>query len=261
MDPAMIQRLADIEARMYRLSDVDPHLKVGVYSRPGVGKTALVGSMVEMCPEDKIVIIGDAEHGDTTLRLHYPPSKYPNLRIFPIEKAEDCNDMYMFCLMNKDRIYGVALDTLTEIQKKFMGKILRENHQANPQKHDPDVAQLADWGKNTEQMRKLIRAFRDLPMHVWFTAHHDVDKDEQTGARELGPAVTPKLRVDFTGAVDVIGYMFAVEEEGKTVRRMLTQPTQQVIAKCRMESRVPRVMNNPKFADLYWAVMGGKPQQ
>ena len=51
---------------------------------------------------------------------------------------------------------------------------------------------LQDWGTLTDRMRGLVRAFRDLPLHVVAITHADVQVDDSSVRRNELPMVWPK---------------------------------------------------------------------
>jgi len=193
--------------------------------------------------------------------------------------------------------YTVAIDSLTELQKRSMDRILDIKHgtgivansgdiiitdtseieaapeDSKPSEPDEDVsilsgfadfevkaATLPDYGSNTNQMRKLVRAFRDLPMNVVFTALEQEVKDEVTGEMFTRPALTAKLAEDVLGYVDIVGYYYTrlVREEGKDdrIERILqVQPFKNRQAKDR-SGRLGNGLINPTFTRIMNLITG-----
>jgi len=86
---------------------------------------------------------------------------------------------------------------------------------------------------NIEEMRKIIRFFRDLPMNVVFICLPKDEHDEQYGTLIRKPSLSGKLPEEVCGYVDEVFYMFTKEEEDKITRHFLTQPTERFVAKDR----------------------------
>ena len=64
---------------------------------------------------------------------------------------------------------------------------------------------LSDYGIMTDQLRDLLRKFRDLPCHFGVSALERRDVDEQDSKVKYRPAVTPAVMNDLVGMVDIIG--------------------------------------------------------
>jgi hypothetical protein len=157
---------------------------------------------------------------------------------------------------------SVVLDSLTDIQKKSLDDIMQDAKRL--EKHDPDKANLEDYGKNTTQIRRMCRFFRDLPMNVIFVCLPADDK-EDSGEPIVRPLLTPKLAEEVMGYVDVVGYLFvrkATAEEGskkvKLERRMLVQQYDKFRAKIRVPEGVepPMAIVEPTFDKIYNIVVG-----
>jgi len=57
-------------------------------------------------------------------------------------------------------------------------------------------------------MQMMIRAFRDLPMHVFFVCAQQYTQDE-TKKMHYTPALTGKLAAQAQGFVDIVGFLRA----------------------------------------------------
>ena len=102
-------------------------------------------------------------------------------------------------------------------------------------RHDPDIPEQRDYLRSAGQMRRLVRFFRDLPIHVFFTASAAWLQDPQTRENKLWPSLTGKLAFEIPGLVEIVGYLAIVENEDKTERWLFTQPSGRFEAKDRTE--------------------------
>ena len=156
----------------------------------------------------------------------------------------------------------VVLDSLTEIQKFSMGQIMNEVVTASPDR-DPDIPSVREWGKNIEQVRRLVRAFRDLPMNVIFTALANSEKDAKTGVVKTKPALSGKLANGVAGFMDIVVYLYkkAINKDGEdvVVRAMLTTSTDQYVCKDR-SNRLPMVMEDPTMPKAHAEIHGANKQ-
>jgi len=226
-----------------KLSEKEPGIKIIVYGPPGVGKTYFSSS----APKALFV---DVEGGTLSIK-----NAGRQLDVVKVNKFRDIFEIHKFLASGKHEYESVIVDSLTELQKKSMDGIIEEAYRKDPTKRDPDVAELRDWGKNTAQLRKAVRYFRDLPMNVIFTALAKESKDERTGEISIGPDLTPKLQNDVAGYLDIIGHMSAKDKEDGIVRQMLVQPTGKYMAKDR-SGRLGKVVNAPDFRQILDVIEG-----
>lgn len=110
-------------------------------------------------------------------------------------------------------IYGVVFDSVTDIYKvlledvreKEMQKVLaKAEAQGTVAEVDPFFNDRGYYGVMTEQMRQIIRRFRDLPCHFGMSALTRQDMDEDSGEIIYGPALNPALQTDLLGWVDLV---------------------------------------------------------
>lgn len=158
---------------------------------------------------------------------------------------------------NEPLIYeSVVMDTFDEIQKKSMDGILLEPKRL--EKQDPDKATLDDWGKNHQQSRKLVRFFKDLPLHLVMLCH-DVNDSEETGEPMVRPMMTPKLATEVMGYMDMVGYLYVKPTDtNPEERKMLIKPWKKYRAKIRCPEGVvaPMALTNPVWDDVYQYIGG-----
>jgi hypothetical protein len=137
----------------------------------------------------------------------------------------------------------VIIDSLTEIQKFSMNDIMRQVV-AEDSDRDPDMPSMREYGKNLEQTRRLVRAFRDLPLHTIFTALEDYDKDDVSKKNNFMPLLTGKAQKEVPAFFDIVLHMRVYpdpENEGGHLRLLQSQTTDKVRAKDRT-GRLPSVL-------------------
>ena len=281
-----------METRIHKIDDKPGYVKMLVYGPVGVGKTRFSATAPNL-------IFGNSESGTLSI-------SGIDVDCYPIQKFTDMNDLGEFlfdhCALRdklrravkqkakpaeiaaiKEDLWSLAhtgergdkepalydsvvLDSLSDIQKKSLDEILGDTKRL--EKHDIDKANLEDYGKNTQQSRKMCRFFRDLPMHVIFVCL-PVDDKEDSGEPIVRPMLTPKLAEEVMGFVDVVGYMFnkrskKLGEDGKPVilRKMLLQPMDKFRAKFRTPPGVvpPQTITDPTFRKIF-DISRGKYQE
>jgi len=224
-----------------------------VYGTPGAGKTVLAGS-ADAVPEMRPVLFIDVEGGTFSLR-----ERSPEVDVVRVTSWMDLQKIYDELYLMKHGYRTVVLDSLTEIQKFSMMNIMTDLVQEYPDR-DADIPSIREWGKNIEQVRKFVRAYRDLPMHTIFTALSSSDKNAKTGMMLHKPALSGKLAMEVGGFVDVLVYMYTKAMDGEIRRLMLTANTDEYVAKDRSDS-LPGVLESPDMATMYKYMFADKQEQ
>jgi hypothetical protein len=223
------------------------NLNILVYGESGIGKTIFAGS-ADAVPELRPVLFVDIEGGTFSLQnMGY------KVDVVRVQTWKQMQDLYNELHEGKHPYKTIVLDSLTEIQKFNMYNVMTELI-ANKPDADPDVPGMREWGKNIEQMRRYVRAFRDLPVNTIFTALQKEEKDDRTGVRWIKPSMSGKLASEVAAFLDVVLYYYQKEmaDGDATVmkRFMLTQKTQSQIAKDR-SGRLPIVIEDPTMRVLF----------
>lgn len=130
---------------------------------------------------------------------------------------------------------SVAIDSLTELNTANVRDVVEVAASASS-KHDPELPEMQDYLRSAVQMRRIVRAFRDLPMNTIITCLADTRENPRTRRKQLVPSLTGKLVFEVPAIFDIVGYLGIVEEEGEPDRRELfVQPTEDMEAKDRSE--------------------------
>jgi phage nucleotide-binding protein len=168
-------------------------LKVLVYGQAGCGKTTLSKTL------PKPVVLS-AEGGLLSL-------KDDNIPYIEIKSMTDLHDAYAW-LQDSDEFESVVLDSISEIAEVVL---------AHEKKINKDGR--AAYGEMDVQLSEIIRAFRDLDMHVLMTAKLEKQQDEM--GRMLyfpslpGNKTAQKLPYFFD---EVLALRIEKDEDGKTQR-------------------------------------------
>jgi hypothetical protein len=217
-----------------------------VYGGSGVGKTLLTGTAAHV-PEMSPMLVIDAEEGSMTLNaLSDVADKIDVVPMRDWRKMQSVyNDLYSGRLPYKT----VTVDSGTEVQQLAMNDVLGADGKVLDTGITPE---FKDWYKNTEQIRRMIRAFRDLPMHTIITALEMDSLDPRTKVTMKRPAFSNKLSQQIPAFFDTVLYMYTKEVKGDApnLRLCLTDKTDRVVAKCRAQG-VPQVIENPTMPVLY----------
>lgn len=221
-----------------------------IYGDPGAGKTVLAASS-DIVPEMRPVIFVDVEGGTFSIR-----DRYPDVHVVRVQTWDDMQRIYDALLMSDHEYRTVVLDSLTEIQKFSMYNIMEFLVRKEPDR-DPDIPSMREWGKNIEQIRKFVRAFRDLPMHSIFTALAKTDKDMKTGAMKTTPSLSGKLANEVAGFLDIVGYQYTKVMDDELRRFLLTATTDKFVAKDR-SGLLPQTIEDPTMSTIFGFAFGNE---
>lgn len=221
-------------------------LNILVYGDSGVGKTVLAGS-ADAVPSMRPVLFVDIEGGTESLR-----GMYDDVETVRVQTWKQMQEVYDVLHSGNHDYSTVVLDSLTEIQKFNMYNIMTDLVN-NKEGVDPDIPGMREWGKNIEQMRRFVRAFRDLEMHSIFTALMRSDKDQKSGVIKMKPSMSGKIADEVAAFLDIVMYYYVKEVEGEngpeTKRLLLTRATERVVAKDRSNT-LPMIIEDPTMGML-----------
>jgi len=237
--------------KVTRVEQRAPFINLLVYGPPGVGKTVLAGSASDVAEMSPVLFI-DIEGGTFSLR-----KRYPDVDVVRVEDWKAFQKLYLELRKGDSGYKTLVMDSLTEIQKYSMYLIMQDLIKSDPDR-DPDVPGMREWGKNTEQIRRTVRAFRDLPLNCIFTALSATDRDNR-GVTMTKPSLSGKLSGEVAGFVDIVAYMYVKMVEGSPQRLLLTSGTDKEIAKDRRD-KLPTIMHNPTMTDIHNNIFEGEPE-
>lgn len=238
--------------KIQRVVERRPHFNMLVYGDSGTGKTYLAGTAYAV-PEMQRMLFIDIEGGSLTLR-----KDFPNIETVRIESWKQMQELYDALRAGGHGFNTVALDSLTEIQKFNMDQIMLKLIEGNDER-DMDVPSLREWGKNLEQIRRFVRAFRDLPLNVIFTALRRIDKDRLNRPINM-PSLSGKMAGEVAAFLDIVLYYSIKEVDDpdgpgkKQLRVLQSAATESTTAKDR-SGLLPPVMVGPTMEQLYDAIV------
>lgn len=236
-----------LDALMSRITTVDnksKYLKILVYGNPGTGKTVFTAT----APSPLII---DVEKGAHSINNHPQLMRAKALEYKSLFQVEQLIKYLAADTPQLSEFKTIVVDSFSELQKRDLDAIVTEEaaKDANRNKFLPLGP---DYNVNTEHMRMIASALRDLDRHIIVTCHVKEEKDETTGRILKRPNLTPKLAGTLAGIFDVVGYMATSGAGENTVRTLQVHPTADVTAKTRI-GNLPAVIENPTFDAIYTA--------
>lgn len=253
-EPREDQPEGDILDSAVSLADVQERLNGLWYGPWGTGKTSAIATMANLGP----MVMINAEAGLKRKPLQRLGINTDNIRVIPDPDAGQeltysmLEDVF-WALANRlvddpDYVVGTAWDSVTEIHKKLLDQVVDHQYQ-KAQRGGKDRDQFfidrADYGVMTEQMRLLMRRFRDLPCHFAVTALERREKDDD-GAVLYQPAVTPALQNELGGWMDIVVHTETAEIGGVEEYRGQLRNIGKYQGKDRW-SATPRKLVDPTF--------------
>lgn len=221
------------------------------YGDPGAGKTYLCGTAQDVKELSPVLHLG-LEMGLLTVAYR---KDYDAREIRSIDQLIAVHDLLEEDQKSAKPYYkSLVIDNITELQKLDMGYVMAETKRnaKNPDNVDIDVPSPREWGKSGERMRRIIRSFRDMPIHTFTTAWKGSDYDESTNVVSYYPMLPGKLKGEIPGYYDVVGFLTVdlINNGADTLRKLQVQGTRRVIAKDRT-STLGGVVEDPTIPKLW----------
>lgn len=258
-------------------------LNMLIYGKHGAGKTTLFASAVDCEGMDDVLVI-TAEGGTVVFEDNDRIAAYEGLDILKVDRIEQFQKAYEFvkahCSLREagnedglrqlqdmvlpadedgsDRLRKyrtVIIDSLSEIEALNLSKILNLDALGLDAGDDMEVAGFPQFRKNMHIMQRIVRQFRDLPIHVLVTCSQAYEKDERN-VYHYSPKLTGQLRDIIQGFFDVVGWLVVGQKPDESTpgpRRLFVQPQAspaKADAKCRLAAYKQDFFDNPTMADI-----------
>lgn len=253
------------------LDDLQVFYRGLYYGNPGKGKSTAIAQAARF---GKLVYI-DADNGlkAAALRRHGIPTH--NIEPHPALTFPEMLELHQELLLrlaDGEPIFALAWDTTTKSAEGFLDEVMprslaKSERKARKQSQENDRSEfevyLEDRGEVVEMMKKLLRLFHGLDLHLLLGAHARRDKDED-GAVQVSPAMSPSVNASFAGWMDFMIYCQSESFEGDPSLDEwegeefmgLTRPVGRFAAKDRFGA-LPKRMINPGF-DRVLGYLDGK---
>lgn len=189
------------------------------YGDGGTGKTTDLASLANLGR----VLYVDAESGIKRKPLEALGVNVKNIELLTYEEGQlnfpELEDAFWSVKSDldgdPDSWVGMVWDSGTEIYHALLDNIVgqrvskaealgRQGKKVAEVMSDRFFVDRDNYGVMSEQIRFLLRRFRDLPCHFGIAFLERRDQNEKTGETRIGPAITPGLQSDVIGWHDVV---------------------------------------------------------
>lgn len=200
----LIQKTSDIRH--------DPHHKFLVYGAAGVGKTYLIRTL------DGPALVGSCESGLGSLTD-------VDVDFANLDSVQRLRDMYAFLAKGEHGYKWAVLDSISEMAEMALTEEMAKTK---------DGRQA--YGQMQEVVIKLLRAFRSLPMNVYFAAK--MRQDTLDGQLKFMPSMPGATLTEKRPIAHDFDYVFALiagsSEDGKPApRQLICHANEDYVAKAR----------------------------
>lgn len=251
---------------MQSLDDGDDFVRVAYYGEPGTGKTTAVAGAAHLGR----VLVANVEEG-----LYAAPLRklgIPVKNVIPQSNTRFDSLLKLAEVLRSDLAdradswAALAVDTCTELADQWLAnevdlRVSKERRKAEAQGEEYTKkefnAERDDYGVITQQFRRVLRAYADLPLHVAYTAHVRRDVDEDDGTVRYGPDIFPKMQAALMGHVSILIWTRVVGEyeDGRPIHVGQTRGTGKYKSKDRLNA-LPRTLVAPSLERVVGYVNG-----
>jgi hypothetical protein len=202
-------------------------LRLGIYSHPGAGKTAMAGTAPRL-----LLLNADGPDGPEPIFRHreeiYPgweraKQRDPGyMRVWDVKGKKDLWEARRYLAMEKHPFDWAILDSATLYGEIGMDEIMKTLLRQHPHR-DRDIPGMKEYLKNQSNFGRWIRHMHGLPINFAFTAHVMRIEDQEDGEVTYMPAIQGGGKIPLSskvcGYMTMVGRLYVVEKKTKTKKK------------------------------------------
>lgn len=220
-------------------------LCIGIYGKPGIGKTTLAGSVINSKHGAPAIIL-DAEGGSYVLAGK-------DVDVLSIASWADLQAVSREINVRGPKYATYIIDNMSEIQELHLGSV------------EPDVSkrEFKTWNISHSTMLQFVRSWRDLSrlrgINVIFCIWEETDKEESTGRWVTRLGTTPKVSTMIPGILDYVGYL--TKDEKSQERILILESSPKLSSKMRRpligpSAEIPGIIYKPDLGEILDVMKG-----
>lgn len=180
------------------------------FAPAGAGKTTFLGT-AQLDERTAPMLFLDFEGGSESLAGL-------DIDVAPIKSLDDYSEAFEILSDPGCDYKSVGIDSISETH---IWMLLSRIAEKGPSRREPDLIEQGDYGVVTTQLRRLLREFRDLPMHVFYVAGAKEIEERGVGKIQV-PQMSGQMANEVVQLMSVVGYLAQVEEDdSEDIMRML----------------------------------------
>jgi hypothetical protein len=138
-----------------------------------------------------------------------------------VKDWESLNEGFERISSNDEGFKSGSIDSLSETHIFMLLDILEKHRERREGKGvNPDIIEQGDYGEGLVKMRRFVRYFRDLPLHMFYTAHHKEDVDRKEGLITT-VNLAGRAAIEIPGLMSVVSYLALSEDDDGNMQRLL----------------------------------------
>lgn len=221
-----------------------------IFGDYGSGKTTFSGSAAELEDLSPVLFL-DIEGGTLSLK-----DLYTGIDVIRVTEPKQVTDAWKELRKGQHNYKTVVIDSLTELHKLILRHIMVEVVSEHDHR-DEDVPGMQEYLKATQQIRRICRRYRDLPLNTVVTALTMEEEDDKKKKKYTKINLSKKLAGEVGGFFDEVFYIYTKEVDGEEKRLLLTGRTEEIGGKDRTRT-LPKVVESPDMKTVFEYFTGEK---
>lgn len=253
-----IEKISDkVKKNIRRASEINDPFKILIYGRPGKKKTRTLATL------PNVLIIDINDRGTRSTKRDLDP------HVYIVNRLPELDDIYWFLAEGDHSFESAAIDGVTSMQSLAL-KFVMNDEAIRDASRDPHMASKQVWGKANELCKEYITNYRNLPMHIGFSAlerSRDLAEDDDEESQiVIAPAVSPGVANHLEAAVGTIGHIttreVTVKRKGKksmsVVHSYLRVGTSERYITKDRDGLFGNIVKNPHLGKMIETIEGGE---